>query len=129
MTDPADDDTPVTEAELEAAQRRHDAERPELAAAELFARAVTGDGFRGDVPIGADDDGDPSDLEGQQVTAKRLGWDDADDAESELDAEPYAEKGYASPDLSGELSLVHFPGGVACLVGGQEADLNTVRPA
>jgi hypothetical protein len=68
-------------------------------------------------------------LEGQAVTAKRLGWDDGDDPVAGLDVEPYVEKGYASPDLSGPLSVVPFDGGVACLVGGQEADPKTVKAA
>lgn len=77
---------------------------------------------------------DLADLAGAVVTAKRLGWDDGEDAVRDLDVEPYAEKGYESPDLSGVLSVSTFPlpggrTGTLCLVGGQEADPGTVRPA
>ena len=68
-------------------------------------------------------------MNGATVTAKRLGWNDQPDAVREFDQESYAEKGYASPELAGELEVIPFDGGMACLVGGQEADPASVKPA
>lgn len=66
---------------------------------------------------------------GDEVTAKRLGWDEKLDAVQEFDLEPYADHGYASADLRGELSLIEAPGLTVYLVGGQSADPRTVAPA
>lgn len=73
-------------------------------------------------------------LNGRRVTAKRLGWDEVLAPGADLDLESYEEHGYASPDLAGVLDVVRYTGhggreGVSCLVGGQEADPKTVRPA
>ncbi len=73
-------------------------------------------------------------LIGEPVTAKRLGWDDGEDAENDPDHTPYSEMDYDSSDLSGELSALPFvlpdgTPGIAWEVGGQAADPATVRPA
>jgi hypothetical protein len=72
---------------------------------------------------------------GDRVTAKRAGWDEQLTPEQYMDLEPLDEKGYASADLVGELAVMDVPAseGVPafqiCLVGGQEADPKTIRPA
>lgn len=100
---------------------------------DIFATPLVTDGIRGDVGVGAGAT-DPAALVGKRVTAKRLGWDDGEDAEDDPDHTPYSEMGYASPDLAGVLTALHFdlPGGspgVAWEVGGQPADPETIRPA
>lgn len=55
MTADDEDDGPVTQADLDAARARWADPKHEPAVTELFARAVTGNGVRGDVLIGADD--------------------------------------------------------------------------
>lgn len=67
--------------------------------------------------------------EGDWVTAKRLGWDEQLTPEQEFDMEPYADKGYASDDLTGELEIIDSPAVTDYLVGGQSADPKTIRPA
>lgn len=52
----SDDDGEVTEADLREARERWADPAHEPAAKELFARAVTGSGVRGDVRIGADEE-------------------------------------------------------------------------
>jgi hypothetical protein len=126
-----DDDGEVTPAELEAAQARWGTEGTEAFGTELFSRPIVEDGLRGDVPIGADP---PMPPVGTRVTAKRLGWDDGPEAEDDPDHTPYSEMGYASPDLEGELTAVHFElpdgrPGTVWSVGGQPADPKSVQPA
>lgn len=71
-------------------------------------------------------------LEGKTVTAKRLGWDESLTAEQEFDLEPFDAD---SLNLRGRLKTViapavsGFPGVTVYLVGGQEADGKTIRPA
>ena len=74
------------------------------------------------------------DLIGKVVTAKRLGWDDDEEDEFFVDHTPYSEQGYASPDLSGVLSVLRFTlpdgePGASWSVGGQSADEKTVAAA
>lgn len=60
-------------------------------------------------------------------TAKRLGWDEHLTPAQEFDLETYAEHGYDSDDLEGEL-VISGEGEVrTLLVAGQEADPKTVR--
>ncbi len=69
---------------------------------------------------------------GTIVRTKRLGWDEDLFPEEGLDLEPYAEHGYASDDLEGELAVTDWaaPWGSGTLytVGGQEADPDTIEP-
>ena len=68
-------------------------------------------------------------LDGRPVTARRLGWDEHLTAEQEFDLDPYD---HPDRDLSGPLAVVrapNLPGLVVYLVGGQEADPKTIRPA
>jgi hypothetical protein len=68
------------------------------------------------------------------VRAKRLGWDEVLTPEQEFDMEPYAEKGYESDDIEGELEVIEVdtipgvPAFKSYLVGGHEADPKTIRP-
>jgi len=73
----------------------------------------------------------PSPRPGDVVRAKRAGWDEVLTPEQEFDLEPYAEKGYESDDLEGELQIhtINSPivGKITVyLVGGQEADPKTI---
>lgn len=67
-----------------------------------------------------------------RVHAKRLGWDEKLTPEQEFDLDPY-EAG--DDDLTGVLEVVDvpetddFPGVKVYLVGGQEADPDTIKPA
>lgn len=63
--------------------------------------------------------------DGTIVRAKRLGWDEVLTPEQEIDLEPYADKGYASDDLEGEIVVSPYDAD-AVLVDGQEADPKTV---
>lgn len=70
-------------------------------------------------------------LIGHEVHAKRFAWDDGEDAENDPDHTPYSEMGYASPDISGVLSVTRFKlpdgtSGMAWQVGGQAADPKTI---
>lgn len=59
------------------------------------------------------------------VKAKRLGWNDTGE---DPDRTPYEDMGYESDDLEGELAEWEFaPGKKVVLVGGQEADPDTVE--
>lgn len=99
---------------------------------ERFSQAVSGDGFRGDVAIDADEL--PAGIaEGDSVAAKRLGWDD-EESDDDPDRTPYSEMEYDSPDLVGELTAIHFTlptgePGVGWEVGGQPADPKTIQKA
>ena len=66
---------------------------------------------------------------GDRVTAKRLGWDESLSAVEEFDLEPYADKGYDSDDLAGELEVIEAEAVTVYLVGGQSADPKSIRPA
>jgi hypothetical protein len=61
------------------------------------------------------------------VRAKRAGWNEKLSAEQQFDMEPYAEHGYESDDLYGELEIVKMGGVTVYLVDGQEADPDSIR--
>lgn len=141
VTDDDDDDHPTDQAlaaECAAARERLAGPEHDPVVPERFARAVTADGFRGDVPVeavAADDGLPPGIAPGARVTAKRAGWDERLDIDRFQDLQPYAEAGHPSDHLAGPLAVIRSavaPGGravTAVLVGGQEADPTTVAPA
>lgn len=69
---------------------------------------------------------------GTEVTAKRAGWNESLTPEQELDLDPYEHEG--DDDLRGDLECRDFPAKEhyqahrVCLVGGQFADPETVKP-
>lgn len=121
MTDDTDDGE-ITPDDLAAAAARWADPKHRPAAPELFARPVVGDGFRGDVTVGDALAG----MVGRVCTAKRLDWDLDLDAEENIDRD---EMDHESDDIEGVLAI-HTGGGLKVyLVGGQEADPATIRPA
>lgn len=128
MTDAEDDDHRLPTAESRAAALARFAGQ-EAFLRELFAAPVVGNGVRGDTLLSAAGALPAGVAAGDRVTAKRAGWDEALSVDREADLEPYADKGYASDALAGELAVVAGGGLTVYLVGGQEADPATIRPA